>query len=160
MKFALLGTLLSTTCLAATPDQVVDRGRYLVQIGGCNDCHTAGFEESNGQLPEQAWLEGSTVGFSGPWGVSYPGNLRLLVANMTLDSWLQRIDAGGLPPMPWRAMQAMNTEDRTALFNYLQSLGPAGEWAPAAQPPGMPIRTPHISFVPLAPDVAVVEAGH
>lgn len=47
-----------------TPEE---RGKYLVLIGGCNDCHTPGFIESDGKGPaESEWLTGSPVGFRGP----------------------------------------------------------------------------------------------
>ncbi|MEJ2396973.1 MAG: cytochrome C, partial [Gammaproteobacteria bacterium] len=32
--------------------KLLERGRYLVRIGGCNDCHTAGYAESGGKTPE------------------------------------------------------------------------------------------------------------
>jgi len=151
--------LFGTAAMADTTDPMVARGRYLVEIGGCNDCHSPGYAESNGQLPEQAWLQGSAVGFSGPWGVSYPGNLRRLVDGVNEEVWLQRIQAGGLPPMPWKALQTMTEDDRVAIFRYVRTLGPAGEWPPAAQPPGVPIRTQHISFVPLEPDQTVAQTS-
>src|SRR5580765_696241 len=47
----------------------IKRGRYLTIVGGCNDCHTAGYAPSGGQVPETQWLLGDgTVGFRGPWG--------------------------------------------------------------------------------------------
>jgi len=159
IRYAWVAMLLAAAAAADTGEQVIARGRYLVTIGGCNDCHTPGYVQSNGQVPEESWLQGSSVGFSGPWGVSYPGNLRLLVAGMEPDNWLNRVDAGGLPPMPWPALQAMNTEDRIAVYQYLRALGPAGEWSPVAQPPGEAIRTQHISFVPRGPDVSVAQTG-
>ena len=36
-------------------DQVA-RGRYLVTIGGCNDCHTDGYLQNGGNVPEDDWL--------------------------------------------------------------------------------------------------------
>src|SRR5262245_52122473 len=61
----------------------LDRGRYLVAITGCNDCHTPGFGEAGGQVPEQQWLIGDQLGFRGPWGTTYPANVRLLLAEMS-----------------------------------------------------------------------------
>lgn len=100
IPYVLTGMLISAAALADNREAVIERGRYLVEIGGCNDCHSPGYAESNGQMPESTWLQGSPVGFSGPWGVSYPSNLRLLVNGMNLDTWLKRLDVGGLPPMP------------------------------------------------------------
>src|SRR5512147_132765 len=79
----------------------VDRGRYLVQIGGCNDCHTAGYPESAGKVAESDWLLGNQVGFQGPWGTTYPANLRLTLDRMTEAQWLARARSEMRPPMPW-----------------------------------------------------------
>lgn len=127
---------------AAAKDPVVERGQYLVSIGGCDDCHSVR------GTPDSQRLTGSSLGFSGPWGVSYPANLRLSADRLTLPQWLARTQAGGLPPMPWEALASMTTEDRTAVYQYLRSLGPAGTPAPLALAPGQPIPTMHISFVP------------
>ena len=43
----------------ATKD--VDRGKYLVQIGGCNDCHTPGYAATGGKVPEKDWLVGDQL---------------------------------------------------------------------------------------------------
>ena len=77
----------------------VERGKYLVSVIGCNDCHTpfkmgpkgpepdmsrflSGHPEQMGALPtavpQGAWLwsgAATNTAFSGPWGVSYAINL-------------------------------------------------------------------------------------
>ena len=78
----------------------VERGKYLVTIGGCNDCHTplkmgpkgpepdmarmlSGHPEAfaitgGTAAPSAAWLmtmAASGTAFSGPWGVSFAANL-------------------------------------------------------------------------------------
>src|SRR5574337_1835142 len=70
---------------AAGPQDPIARGRYLTEVAGCNDCHTPGYAQRGGQVPEAQRLMGSDVGFSGPWGVSYPANLRLSVEGMVDD---------------------------------------------------------------------------
>ena len=60
----------------ATLPPSVAHGRYLVEIADCNGCHTPGFGESGGKIPEADRLVGSPLGFKGPWGTSYPANLR------------------------------------------------------------------------------------
>lgn len=50
--------------------QYVERGRYLVKTSGCNDCHTAGYAESGGNVPEKEWLSGNQLGWCGPWGTT------------------------------------------------------------------------------------------
>jgi len=61
----------------------IEHGRYLVHIAGCNDCHTAQYGMSNGQVDEKHWLAGDALGWSGPWGTTYATNLRLFMQGMT-----------------------------------------------------------------------------
>src|SRR5579875_2510466 len=64
-------------------DDPVAAGRFLVNYGGCNDCHTAGMMEGRALPPESERLLGSRLGFAGPWGVTYAPNLRLAAASMS-----------------------------------------------------------------------------
>ncbi len=126
------------TVVAVNP---VDAGRYLVQVGGCNDCHTPQYALTNGaQPPESEWLRGSSEPHTGPWGVSYGKNLRLTVAGMTEDQWVTLLNTGtSMPPMPWPSVRAMSEADKRAVYAYIKSLpGDAGQPAPAAQPAGPP----------------------
>src|SRR5215203_3520051 len=50
-------------------------GEYLTIVGGCNDCHTQGWAETQGKIPPADRLAGFNVGFRGPWGTSYGKNL-------------------------------------------------------------------------------------
>src|SRR3982751_5765664 len=59
--------------------KMLTRGKYLVQTSGCNDCHTAGYAQSGGNVPESEWLKGDMVGWRGAWGTTYPSNLRLVI---------------------------------------------------------------------------------
>jgi mono/diheme cytochrome c family protein len=97
---AALGTAACTGTKAANQSRGVERGKYLVTIGGCNDCHTPltmgpkgpepdmarmlsghpeSFEITRGTTPESdKWIMTSAVtgtAFSGPWGVSFAANL-------------------------------------------------------------------------------------
>lgn len=131
----------------------VEAGRYLVRIGGCNDCHTEGYMESNGAKPaESEWLQGSSVGFSGPWGVSYPANLRLRFQAMSEEEFLTLAHEGkGRPPMPWPSLMAMSDQDLKAIYAYVRSLGPKGKMVPAALSPGQKPDTPYVVFAPVMP---------
>ena len=85
--------------VTATPDKIA-RGKYLVTIAGCNDCHTplkmgengpepdysrmlSGHPESivvktAARVPDEPWLvttTATTTAWSGPWGVSFTANL-------------------------------------------------------------------------------------
>lgn len=139
-----------------TAENPIDAGRYLVKIAGCNDCHTPGYVEgvmmTGKAMPEADWLKGADVGFSGPWGVSYPSNLRHSFQNMDEQQFIEMARKGqGRPPMPWPSLQAMSDEDLTAIYAYIHSLGAAGEPTPAALSPGVAPDRPHIAFVPQAP---------
>ena len=139
----------SASRVTAAPAGVsVERGRYIVSISGCNDCHTGGYGETGGRTPESDRLTGIPVGFKGPWGTSYPANLRLTVQNMNESQWLTFARAERLPPMPWFALRDMSDDDLRSMYRYIRALGPKGVRAPAAVGPGVDARTPFILFVP------------
>src|SRR5690606_28637616 len=124
-------------------------GRYYVVVAGCNDCHTPGFMENADGVPEAQWLTGMPVGFRGPWGTSYPQNLRLRAQEMDEAEWLSALRTRhALPPMPWHAVNHLSERDARAVYAYVRSLGPAGEPAPQALPPGQEPVTPYFDFVP------------
>jgi len=133
---------------ATTHERDLERGRYLSIIGGCNDCHTPGYLEKSGAVPESRWLSGSPVGFQGPWGTTYAANLRLVAASMSEAQWLTHARAARRPPMPWFNIRTMSDPDLGAIYAYLRSLGPGGAPAPAYLPPGENVATPYIDFVP------------
>jgi mono/diheme cytochrome c family protein len=113
----------------------VERGRYLVRIAGCNDCHTPKYALQGGAVDEAHWLTGSPVGFEGPWGTTYPSNLRLLANELTSEEWLIHTRRPMRPPMPWFSLRDMTDEDLTAVYEFIRTLGPAGARAPAYEPP-------------------------
>ncbi len=131
----------------------VDRGRYLLGIAGCNDCHTPGYIEKASNVPESEWLKGDTMGWSGPWGTTYAPNLRLSLANMDMAQWKTFARTAELrPPMPYWLLRAMTDEDLEALWNFTRSLGKGGEKAPAALPPGVEAPLPYFKLhVPAEP---------
>jgi mono/diheme cytochrome c family protein len=139
---------LGSQALADEGGPSVERGRYLVQIGGCNDCHTPAYAEQGGKIPESKWLVGSPVGFHGPWGTSYPANLRLTVQQLDEAAFVARARSQMLPPMPWFNLVAMSDDDVRSIYRFIASLGPAGEPMPVAAAPGATPATPYIEFVP------------
>ena len=84
-----------------TAEQMVERGRYLVNIGGCNDCHSPKLMTPQGPVPDETrllsghpqdealpeidtseispgkWYLGASdlTAWVGPWGISFPVNL-------------------------------------------------------------------------------------
>lgn len=157
-------SILALAALAALPagaqttkpadGTLLQRGRYLVEIGGCNDCHTAGFGLAGGKVPEKDWLQGSPLGWHGAWGTSYAINLRLLVSRLSEKEWIHLVQTmQPKPPMPWWAMQAMTPRDQRALYGFIRHLGPAGKETPADLPPGAAPPPPFVSF-PIPPAAA------
>jgi len=133
----------------------VEAGRYLVIVGGCNDCHTETYLQTGGDVPEEAWLAGSSLGWRGPWGTTYPPNLRLRVQEWTEDAFVQTIhERKALPPMPWVNVNQMSEQDARAVYQYIRSLGPIGNPAPAAVPPDQEPTTPYLSLMPIQPGTA------
>ena len=126
----------------------IQRGRYLGQVAACNDCHTHGYPEAAGQIDEKQWLLGSSLGWSGPWGTTYPGNLRLVMQSLSEDQWMAQARSERRPPMPWFLLRDMTDEDLKAIYHYIRSLGSKGEPAPAYAPPGQAVNTPYIEFFP------------
>ncbi|HEV7228017.1 cytochrome C [Brevundimonas sp.] len=117
----------------------VEAGRYLVRVGGCNDCHTPRYAATNGaEPPEAEWLKGSNEPHTGSWGVSYGKNLRLTTQRLTEDEWVRLMDEGtSLPPMPWPSVRAMSEADRRAIYRYIRQLpGDVGQPSPESVPSG------------------------
>lgn len=123
------------------------RGRYLVIIGGCNDCHTAGYAPSGGKVPEAQWLLGDGLGWNGAWGTTYATNLRLYLQGLTEEQWVKKAKSlNARPPMPWFNVRAMSASDLRAMYRYIKSLGPAGQPAPAYLPPDKTPPQPYVAF--------------
>ena len=125
----------------------LDRGRYLVKIAGCNDCHTPGYAEKAGKVPETQWLTGDQLGWRGPWGTTYAVNLRLYMQNFSEDQWVKEAKTvQSRPPMPWFTLREMTEQDLRAIYKLIRYLGPAGEPAPAFVPPGQEPKGPYALF--------------
>ncbi|HVO87034.1 MAG TPA: cytochrome C [Casimicrobiaceae bacterium] len=123
----------------------LERGRYVVMIGGCNDCHTDNYAPSGGQVPQSEWLKGSgPLGFAGPWGTTYAPNLRIVVARYNEAEWVKYAKTlKTRPPMPWFNVNAMSESDLRAMYRFVKSLGPGGDagpaYLPAGQQPPLPV---------------------
>jgi len=146
--FTLLLTGLFLSVASDIDRKQIERGRYLVATSACNDCHTPDYPQSDGKLPESEWLTGNNVGFQGPWGTTYPANLRLVVSNMSEQQWLVHARAPKRPPMPWFVLRDMTDKDLSAIYKFVLSLNPLGTAAPDYVAPGQPVKTPYIEFYP------------
>ena len=124
-------------------------GRYLIQIAGCNDCHTRGWIMSEGNIPEPDWLTGDNVGWWGPWGTTYALNLRLFFQDFTEDAWIRMARSlKARPPMPWYAIRKLKDSDLRAIYRFIRGLGPKGEEAPSYLPPDQEPKAPYFRFMP------------
>ena len=131
----------------------VSRGRYLLAVGNCNDCHTPGFAVNDGNVPEKEWLLGSgPLGFRGPWGTTYATNLRLSLSKMTEDQWVKYAKTlKTRPPMPWFNLNQWTEPDLRAFYQYVRHLQPVGD--PVSEPiaPGREPPWPYVTFPDKAP---------
>ena len=138
---------------AVADRQQIERGRYLVTLGGCTDCHTPGHFLGKPEMARQ--LGGSEVGFEIPGlGVFYGPNLTP-DEETGLGTWSEadivkaiqtgvRPDGRGLVPiMPWPAFAKLTKSDAQAIAAYLQSLPAVRNQVPG---PFGPSQTP-TSFV-------------
>jgi hypothetical protein len=126
---------------------MVEKGRYLAKIAGCNDCHTAGYLPSEGKVAEDLWLMGDKFGWSGPWGTTYGTNLRLLINELTEKGWLDFAKTLKVrPPMPWFNLNIMKHADLSAVYQFIRYLGPKGNPAPDYVPAGQKPAGPHAIF--------------
>ena len=131
---------------AANTD-LVARGRYLVLITSCNECHTASYADSMGQVPEAQWLMGDALGWQGPWGTTFAPNLRLSLSRMTADAWVAFArNLQSRPPMPSLSLNQMSEEDLRSVYAFIRTLQPLGEPAPVYLPPGQVAATPVVVF--------------
>lgn len=125
---------------AQTTRVEIARGKYLVQFGGCIDCHTPGYFFGKPDMPRA--LAGSEVGFEMPGlGVFYGPNLTN-DKETGLGSWSKeqivtalqkgtRPDGRQLAPiMPWRAFANLTKSDANAIAAYLKSLPPVSNKVP------------------------------
>lgn len=152
----LLALTLAVPALHAADDAAIQRrGRELLFQSGCHDCHTPGFAMSGGQAPESVWLIGDQLGWNGPWGTTYPTNLRLSLTAMSRDEWRTYARAmKARPPMPFWVLNRMSDADLDAIWQVVQTLGKAGSPAPAALPPGVEPKGPAVRFPSPPPSVA------
>ena len=126
---------------------LIERGKYVSILGGCNDCHTNGYLLNEGKIPVADWLKGSSFGWRGPWGTTYPPNLRLFVKDLSEAQWIKKAKTlKRRPPMPWFNLNQMHDDDLRALYHFIKSLGDPGEQAPAFVPPGQEPPMPYATI--------------
>jgi mono/diheme cytochrome c family protein len=129
---AAFAAALSSSDAAGRSDRQVKRGQYLVELGGCFDCHTPGYFLGK---PDMArFLGGSDVGFYIPHAGTFYGPNLTPDKETGLGNWSaaqivaalqtgKRPDGRLLAPvMPWRALAKLTKTDAYAIAAYLKTL--------------------------------------
>jgi mono/diheme cytochrome c family protein len=124
----------------AEAQDAVARGKYLVNLGGCTDCHTPGY--FFGKPDQKRYLGGSEVGFEIPGlGVFHGPNLtpdkETGLGNWSTEEIVTVLTTGTRPDkrilapiMPWRALAQLTKDDVNAIAAYLKSVPPVKNKAP------------------------------
>ena len=136
----------------------VERGKYLVKFGGCNDCHTPGY--FLGKPDTARFLGGSDVGFEVPGLGTFVGRNLTPDKDTGLGNWTKeeiitafqtgvRPDGRVLgPPMPWRSYAGLTQSDANAIADYLRSLPPVHQAIPGPFGPGEKVRVLRLTILP------------
>lgn len=133
-----LGVALTASVCLASPasadDANVARGRYLVTIAGCSDCHTPG--ALLGRPDMKRYLGGSDVGFAIPGAGVFVGQNLTPDKETGLGKWtdaqvITAIRTGKTPEgrelspvMPYPALSHLTDADAQAIVAFLKSLPP------------------------------------
>ena len=145
--FSVVSAIAFAAGTGASKEQIA-RGKYLLTVGSCNDCHTAGYALSNGKVPESQWLLGDgTLGFRGPWGTTYAPNLRLTLSRMKENDWVHFAkNLRTRPPMPWFNLNRWSEADLRAFYRYVRQMGPVGAPVRAGLPPEKAPSPPYVEW--------------
>ncbi len=136
----------------AQDPELLEHGRYLVELIGCPVCHTDG--ALIGELRSEEWLAGSDIGiaYSNPMkydnpGVVFPPNLtpdpKTGIGLWSDDDIVIAIRGGRdqhggrlIKAMPWLVYAMMSDADTRAIVAYLRSLPPIDHKVPDNVTPG------------------------
>jgi len=149
------GNVEATQAAAVDP---VARGRYLVTIMSCNDCHTPGY--FYGAPDTMRRLSGSDIGWVGPWGVVHARNLTpdsaTGIGTWTKEQIVHTLRSGNTPDgrqlaaiMPWmNYADILDEGDAMAIAAYLKSLPPIVHKNLDVIPPGGKLTGANVAFPP------------
>jgi mono/diheme cytochrome c family protein len=146
MSFRVVAAVFAAVVTAApsvsvhAADPLVERGKYLVELGGCSDCHTPGHFLGHADMTK--YLGGSDIGFG------IPGHGVFVGPNLTPDKetglgeWTAQQIATAIttgvrpdgrvlvPVMPWPSFAHLTKFDALAIAAYLKSLPPVSHKVP------------------------------
>ena len=146
---AALAALCMPLAAEAADPAAIARGKYLVTIAGCHDCHTPGY--FLGKPDMTRFLGGSDVGFELPGlGVFVGPNLtpdkETGLGNWTDAQVIAALQTGARPDgrmlapiMPYHAFANLTPQDAQAIVAFLRSLPPVahkveGPFGPSQAP--------------------------
>jgi len=147
--FVAAAIMLGASAAASAAETQIERGKYLVSISGCNDCHTPGY--FLGKPDFSRALSGSDVGFAIPGVGAVVGRNLTPDKETGLGNWTaaqiitafttgMRPDGRKLSPiMPWPELANLTADHAEAIAAYLQSLPPVKNAVPG---PFGPKETP------------------
>jgi mono/diheme cytochrome c family protein len=144
MKFSvgavIVGVAVAAMATAATllpkahGESLTERGKYLVTLAGCNDCHTPGYFFGK---PDMArYLGGSDVGFEIPGLGVFPGRNITPDKETGIGDWTDAQIAAALttgkrpdgrelaPIMPYHSFSYLSKDDVAAIVAFLRSVPP------------------------------------
>lgn len=151
-----LAVVIICTGSTAAMDEV-DRGKYLVSLGGCNDCHTPGY--LSGKPDMSQYLAGADYGFDLPGLGTFVGrNLtpdkETGLGNWTTEQIVTALQTGVRPDgrvlapiMPWRAFANLTKSDARAIASYLKTLPPVHRQIPGPFGVGEKPTVPRMTLV-------------
>jgi hypothetical protein len=99
----------------------LEAGRYLVITDGCNHCHTQGWQQSNGEIPQSKWLLGGHA--PGTGGAATP-NLRVITDAMPQSAFIHLVHVphSAQDQMPWFNLRTLSDADLTSIYVFIKSL--------------------------------------
>jgi len=118
----------------------VNRGRYLVGVSGCRDCHTP---QKNGRPIRELDLAGGFL-LRGPWGAVASANITPDASGIPYydeEQFLDTIHTGYVKArklsqiMPWWQYRNVTDEDLKAMFAYLRTVPPIKHRVDNTEPP-------------------------
>jgi mono/diheme cytochrome c family protein len=156
-RAAAVALLIGLTCPTVAAAQDLARGKYLVTMGGCNDCHTPGY--FLGKPDMGRFLGGSDVGFEMPGlGVFFGPNLtpdkETGLGEWSAEQIVAAIQTGQrpdgrvlVPIMPSHAFANLTKADAAAIAAYLKSLPPVKNKAPGPFGPSEKPTAPFMRII-------------
>lgn len=153
-----------TSCGGKSNEEMKERGRYLVRAAGVLSYHTP--IGKDGRPDYTKFLAGSTVGYKGPWGVTYPKNLTPddetgigLMTDEEVISLIKEEALSGKLSIFNDYYKDLTDEDLKCIVVYLRSIDKISNKVPADLKPGEPVTTAVIDLTQIQPKVTAAKVS-